>query len=105
MMDKTKYPYWSVAALSPSNPFYVAGPLGACGQCFEVQCVNSGGKYAVGSQQPAIPCSNWIDSHCLLDTVILAYRPSRRPSSFSSSVLVDAHKRLFVVPDFPDDVH
>ncbi|KAL3148841.1 expansin-like protein [Trebouxia sp. C0010 RCD-2024] len=45
-LDKSKYPYWSVAALSPSNPFYVAGPTGGCGQCFEVQCVNSGGQYA-----------------------------------------------------------
>ena len=47
-MDKTKYPYWSVAALSPSNPFYIAGPIAACGQCFEIQCLNSGGQFAVG---------------------------------------------------------
>ena len=47
MMDKSKYPYWSVAALSRSNSFYVAGPIGACGQCFEIQCVNSGGQFAV----------------------------------------------------------
>lgn len=49
MMDKTKYPYWSVAALSKTNPFYVAGPLGGCGECFEIQCLNSGGQYAVSS--------------------------------------------------------
>ncbi|DBA91943.1 TPA: expansin [Trebouxia sp. C0005] len=45
-MDKTQYPYWSVAALSPSNPFYIAGPIAACGQCFEIQCLNSGGQFA-----------------------------------------------------------
>lgn len=53
VMDKTKYPYWSVAALSQSNPFYVAGPTGACGQCFEVQCLNSGGQFAV-RQSPCL---------------------------------------------------
>lgn len=47
-MDKSKYPYWSVAALSPSNPFYIAGPISGCGQCFEIQCLDSGGQYAVG---------------------------------------------------------
>ncbi|KAA6425669.1 MAG: hypothetical protein FRX49_04566 [Trebouxia sp. A1-2] len=46
VMDKTQYPYWSVAALSPSNPFYIAGPIAACGQCFEIQCLNSGGQFA-----------------------------------------------------------
>jgi len=47
VMDKTKYPYWSVAALSPSNPSYIAGPIAGCGQCFEIQCLNSGGQFAV----------------------------------------------------------
>ena len=47
VMDKTKYPFWSVAALSKTNPFYVAGPLGGCGECFEIQCLDSGGQYAV----------------------------------------------------------
>ncbi|KAK9838025.1 hypothetical protein WJX74_009954 [Apatococcus lobatus] len=46
LLDKSKWPYWSVGALSQSNIFYSAGPLGGCGQCFEVQCVNSGGQFA-----------------------------------------------------------
>ena len=31
MLDKTEWPYWSVAALSTKSPFYLAGPLRGCG--------------------------------------------------------------------------
>ena len=31
LLDKSKWPYWSVGALSQSNTFYSAGPLGGCG--------------------------------------------------------------------------
>ena len=37
---KNKYPYFSVAALSLSNQFSVAGPLKGCGQCFQIQCTD-----------------------------------------------------------------
>ncbi|KAK9820245.1 hypothetical protein WJX72_007952 [[Myrmecia] bisecta] len=46
VLDKSKYPFWSVAALNPSNQFYKAGPIQGCGQCFQIECVNDGGKYA-----------------------------------------------------------
>lgn len=46
-MDKSKYPFWSVAALSTSNSFYKAGPINGCGECFEIKCLNSGGNFAV----------------------------------------------------------
>lgn len=44
---KDSYPYWSVAALSLSNSFSVAGPAKACGECFEIKCVDIGGPFAV----------------------------------------------------------
>ncbi|KAK9839069.1 hypothetical protein WJX74_008724 [Apatococcus lobatus] len=46
MLDKDAWPYWSVGALSQSNTFYSAGPIHGCGQCFEIQCVNTGGQFA-----------------------------------------------------------
>lgn len=49
VLDKSKYPYWSVAALSTSNSFYKAGPVGGCGECFEIKCINSGGQFAVST--------------------------------------------------------
>lgn len=30
-LDKSKYPYWSVGALSTSNHFYQEGPVKGCG--------------------------------------------------------------------------
>lgn len=48
-LNKQAYPFWSVAALSTSNRFYKAGPANGCGECFEIQCQNSGGKFAVSS--------------------------------------------------------
>ncbi len=46
-LSKTAYPFWSVAALSTQNQFYLAGPANGCGECFEIQCLNSGGQFAV----------------------------------------------------------
>ena len=34
------WPYFSVAALAPSNPFYKEGPTNGCGQCFQISCVS-----------------------------------------------------------------
>lgn len=48
-LSKTAYPFWSVAALATQNQFYLAGPANGCGECFEIQCLNSGGQYAVSS--------------------------------------------------------
>lgn len=48
-LDQLQYPYWSVAALSTQNRFYKAGPASGCGECFEIQCINSGGKFAVSA--------------------------------------------------------
>ena len=31
LMDKSKYPYWSVGALSTSNMYYSEGPVQGCG--------------------------------------------------------------------------
>ena len=31
VLDKTKYPYWSVGALSTQNVFYLQGPVRGCG--------------------------------------------------------------------------
>ncbi|KAK9839672.1 hypothetical protein WJX81_004788 [Elliptochloris bilobata] len=46
LLDKSQYPYWSVAALSLTNSFSVAGPSHACGMCFEIKCVDVGGAFA-----------------------------------------------------------
>ncbi|KAK9798174.1 hypothetical protein WJX73_006947 [Symbiochloris irregularis] len=48
LLDKNTYPFWSVAALSTSNSFYKAGPANGCGECFEIQCINEGGPWAIG---------------------------------------------------------
>ena len=45
MLDKGAWPYWSVAALSTENSFFKAGPINACGQCFEVRCVDLDGPW------------------------------------------------------------
>ncbi|KAK9916962.1 hypothetical protein WJX75_009263 [Coccomyxa subellipsoidea] len=37
-LDKTKWPYWSVGALTPTNFFSKQGPAKACGECFEIWC-------------------------------------------------------------------
>lgn len=47
ILNPDTYPYWTVAALSPANQFAMAGPSEGCGQCFEIQCLNSGGEFAV----------------------------------------------------------
>lgn len=47
VLDKNSYPFWSVAAFSLTNSFSVAGPAKACGQCFEIKCVDIGGPFAV----------------------------------------------------------
>ena len=31
VLDKTKYPYWSVGALSTQNIYYLQGPVRGCG--------------------------------------------------------------------------
>ncbi|GAB4813674.1 hypothetical protein N2152v2_000720 [Parachlorella kessleri] len=41
LIQKDIYPYFATAALSLSNKFSIAGPLKACGQCFEIQCTDS----------------------------------------------------------------
>ena len=46
-LNKGTYPFWSVAALSLSNSFSIAGPAKGCGQCFEIKCVDIGGQFAV----------------------------------------------------------
>ena len=46
-ISKDSYPFWSVAALSLTNSFSVAGPAKACGECFEIKCVDVGGPFAV----------------------------------------------------------
>ncbi|CAL8464429.1 g3964 [Coccomyxa elongata] len=46
LLDKNKYPFWSVAAFSLSNSFSMAGPAKACGQCYEIKCVDIGGPFA-----------------------------------------------------------
>eukprot|EP00884_Botryococcus_braunii_P000413 jgi/Botrbrau1/10372/Bobra.146_2s0010.1 len=42
-LDKGKWPYWSVAALSTQNRFYLADNIKGCGQCFEIKCVDRQG--------------------------------------------------------------
>ncbi|KAL6779378.1 hypothetical protein ACKKBG_A12095 [Auxenochlorella protothecoides x Auxenochlorella symbiontica] len=37
-ISKDAYPYFSVAAFSPSNHYYQSDALKACGQCFQIQC-------------------------------------------------------------------
>lgn len=54
VLNKNSYPFWSVGALSLSNQFSVAGPAKACGQCFEIKCVDIGGQFAV-----RMPSSPW----------------------------------------------
>eukprot|EP00884_Botryococcus_braunii_P022964 jgi/Botrbrau1/9351/Bobra.354_2s0009.1 len=45
VLDKEQYPFWSVAALAHSSPFYMAGPVQGCGQCFQIECVNDGSQF------------------------------------------------------------
>ena len=47
VLKKESYTFWSVAALSLSNSFSVAGPAKACGECFEIKCMDVGGPFAV----------------------------------------------------------
>jgi Lytic transglycolase/Expansin C-terminal domain len=37
-ISKDNWPYFSTAALSPSNEFFKSGPLQGCGQCYEITC-------------------------------------------------------------------
>ena len=39
-IPKDQYPYFSTAALAPSNKFYAADELQGCGQCFQIQCAD-----------------------------------------------------------------
>ena len=39
-ISKDRFPYFSTAALAPSNRFYTADALHGCGQCFQVQCAD-----------------------------------------------------------------
>lgn len=49
LLDKNSYPFWSVAAFSLTNSFSMAGPAKACGQCYEIKCVDIGGPFGVGT--------------------------------------------------------
>ncbi|PRW45398.1 barwin-like endoglucanase [Chlorella sorokiniana] len=40
VIPKDKYPYFSTAALSPSNQFFTSDELHGCGQCFQIQCAD-----------------------------------------------------------------
>lgn len=40
-ISREHFPYFSTAALAPSNRFYAADTLHGCGQCFQVQCADS----------------------------------------------------------------
>lgn len=53
LLDKNSYPFWSVAAFSLTNSFSQAGPAKACGQCFEIKCVDIGGPFAVSGLAPS----------------------------------------------------
>ncbi|KAL0054873.1 hypothetical protein WJX82_003597 [Trebouxia sp. C0006] len=57
-LSKTAYPFWSVAALSTQNQFYLAGPADGCGECFEIQCLNSGGQFAALTFNKIAPMLN-----------------------------------------------
>ena len=61
VLNKNSYPFWSVAALSLSNQFSIAGPAKACGQCFEIKCVDIGGQFAVRMRASLAEraCSEW----------------------------------------------
>ena len=74
-ISKDSYPFWSVAALSLTNQFSVAGPAKACGECFEIKCVDIGGPFAVSAclhLPPAKPHAFTLI--CLLATAVLAER-------------------------------
>lgn len=53
-VPKDAFPYFSTAAFGPDNQFYKAGPLNACGQCFQLQCDDprSGACKTDGSGKP-----------------------------------------------------
>ena len=40
VIDKTIFPYFSTAAFGPENQYFKAGPVNACGQCFQIQCTD-----------------------------------------------------------------
>lgn len=43
LLDKAKYPFWSVAALSTANSYFLDGPLQGCG------CATPGAVPAIAS--------------------------------------------------------
>ena len=54
MLDKEKWPFWSVGALATSNMFYEQGPVHGCG-------------YAIPAlHQSPHPTASAIDQACLL---------------------------------------
>jgi hypothetical protein len=63
-----QYPYFSTAALSPSNKFYLADPMGGCGQCFQIQCADTRGgeqalSTALGQQWERTPVDHRLTQH------------------------------------------
>ena len=66
-LSKSNYPFWSVAALSTQNRFYKAGPINGCGECFEIQCLNSGGQFAASALiKPMLALTTGLPVLCLL---------------------------------------
>ncbi len=50
-LGKDRFPYFSTAALAPSNRFYTADALHGCGQCFQVQCADGRDGVGVGRHE------------------------------------------------------
>ena len=93
-LSKSAYPYWSVAALSTQNRFYLAGPINGCGECFEIQCLNSGGQFAVSmltctvSTLLLVPLSCQVLNSGSLTVCTLQGRCNSDPSQQSVTVLI-----------------
>ncbi|GAB4819908.1 hypothetical protein N2152v2_006954 [Parachlorella kessleri] len=45
LLPRDRWPYWSVAALSQSNPFFKNSTVEGCGMCFQIQCVTGMDDY------------------------------------------------------------
>lgn len=82
-ISKDSYPYWSVAALSLTNQFSVAGPAKACGECFEIKCVDIGGPFAVSAYTAIAAC----EAPCLHSLFWQQQASPKEAAAAESSVL------------------
>ncbi|KAI7842109.1 hypothetical protein COHA_004303 [Chlorella ohadii] len=63
-IPKDKYPYFSTAALAPSNQFYKSDELHGCGQCFQVQCADDRSRWVARARGRAGAVQHGLQPWC-----------------------------------------